>query len=134
MKLTKLRKEVLDIIDNSEKIISIKSIWNLLNPQPNITSVYRSVDHLENNEIIQSISISGVKYLISKKKKGHGHFIICKECKEVTNFDDCVISSLQKKLQKELKYNITSHVLYFEGYCADCERSITKKENNRRSI
>ena len=132
MKLTKLRKEVLNIIDNSEKIICIKSIWNSLDPQPNITSVYRSVDHLESNELIQSISISGVKYLISKKKKGHGHFIICKECKEVTNFDDCIISSLQNKLQKDLNYNITSHVLYFEGYCSDCKKVLKKKENNLR--
>ena len=132
MKFTKLRKEVLEIIDNSEKIISIKNIWNELDPQPNITSVYRSIDHLENNDLIQSISISGIKYLISMKKKGHGHFIICKECKEVTNFDDCVISSLQKKLQKDLNYNITSHVLYFEGYCSDCKKVLKKKEKNLR--
>ncbi|MDA3838011.1 MAG: Fur family transcriptional regulator [Candidatus Delongbacteria bacterium] len=132
MKLTKLRQDVLDIIDNSSKIINIKTIWNSLKPQPNITSVYRSVDHLENKDMINSISISGIKYLISKKMKGHGHFIICKECKEITNFDDCVISNLQDKLQKDLNYNITSHVLYFEGYCKDCEKVIRKKESNLR--
>jgi len=132
MKLTKLRKEVLKIIDNSEKIISTKNIWKLLSPQPNITSVYRSIDHLESKEYIQSISISGIKYLISKKKKGHGHFIICRECKEIINFDDCVIQSLQKKLEKNLGYNITSHVLYFEGYCKDCEKALLKKQTNTR--
>ncbi|MBN2789727.1 MAG: transcriptional repressor [Candidatus Delongbacteria bacterium] len=133
MKLTKLRQKILDVIDNSEKIINIKNIWGSLDPQPNITSVYRSIDHLENKDLINSISISGVKYLISKNIKGHGHFVICRECKEVTNFEDCVISALQEKLQKDLDYNITSHVLYFEGYCKDCEIALRKKENNTRS-
>lgn len=132
MKLTKLRQSILDIIDDSDKIINIKSIWNSLKPKPNITSVYRSVDNLENNDMINSISISGIKYLISKKIKGHGHFVICRECKEITNFDDCVISALQGKLEKDLNYKITGHVLYFEGFCKDCDKAIRKKENNLR--
>jgi Fur family ferric uptake transcriptional regulator len=125
-RLTRLRKEILHLIEKAKKPLSVKIIKNRLVRKPNLSSIYRALEFLEKKNLIQRVSFSGISYYY-KREEGQGHFLICKECNEMISFDDCIAENLQKKIQKEYGYKITDHVLYFEGLCTECRNYLHKK-------
>ncbi len=125
--LTQLRSEILDMINRSQVPINAKSIHTNLSAMPNLSSVYRALDFLQKASHIQSISIAGTNFYFTEDKHGHGHFIFCNECHEIKQFDDCVLDDLQKKLEKKYNYSITSHIVYFNGFCPECRKYREKK-------
>ncbi len=126
-RLTDLRKEILDVIDEAEKPLNVKLIQKRLKFQPNLSTIYRALDYLDTKKLIHSVSFSGVKFYFTSKK-GNGHFLMCKECREILEFEDCVAKKLQRVIQRKYNYAITDHVLYFEGLCAACQNHLNKKE------
>jgi Fur family transcriptional regulator, ferric uptake regulator len=128
--LTALRKEILSIIMNASKPLSAKSIFKAVSSMPNLSTIYRALEYFETHSQIQSISLAGTKYFYTSAKKGYGHFITCKECHEIIEFEECAIDTFQRKIQKKFGYIITGHTLYFEGFCADCSQYAAKKSKN----
>ncbi len=125
--LTQLRADIREMISGSEVPLNAKTIHQNLEAQPNLSSIYRSLDFLQKEGHIQTLSIGGTKYYFIDDSHGHGHFIFCNECHEITQFDDCVLTELQKKLEKKYDYTIKSHIVYFNGYCPECRRYLKKK-------
>ena len=52
--------------------------------------------------------------------KQHDH-LICVECNQVMEFEDCDLSTLQTELEKRLGVHITGHLLEFYGLCETCQ-------------
>jgi len=129
-KLTPVRKEILSVIEHAEVPVNVSAIMNSLASGPNISTVYRALDYFERNQYIHTISLSGIRFYYGSSHGGHGHFLFCRECRELIKFDDCIVHSLQKKLQKQYQYQISSHVLFFEGLCGDCRKLQDKKSNS----
>ncbi len=126
-RLTDFKKEVLSVIDKAEKPLIAKAILNRMNSEPNLSTIYRALDFLRRKKYIQSVSFSGVKFYFTGKK-GNGHFLVCKECHEIIEFEDCIALNLQKKIQEQYDYKITDHVLYFKGLCPECQKYLKRKE------
>jgi len=125
-RLTDLRKEILSIIDEAEKPLNAKMIEKRIKSKPNLSSIYRALYFLETKSYINSVSFSGVRFYYTKKK-GHGHFLVCKKCNEILEFEDCVVKNLQQKIQKQYEYKITDHVICFNGLCLECQNYLNKK-------
>lgn len=126
-KLTKIRKEILQLISYSNKPLNAKHIWKNIYSNPDVSTVYRALKFLVNRNYINTVTFSRIKfYYIDQGKKG-GHFLFCDHCHEIMAFNECVVDDLQNRLQKEFQYTITSHVLCFEGICYQCK---TYLENN----
>jgi Fur family ferric uptake transcriptional regulator len=125
-RLTDLRKEILSVISKAEKPLNTKMIGKRIISRPNLSTIYRALDFLKGKRYIHSISFYGVTFYYTNKK-GHGHFLICKNCHEIHEFDDCVVKNLQKKLQEKYDYRITDHVLCFNGLCSECQNYLAKK-------
>ena len=130
MKLSKLRESILKTVNEAEKPLNAKSILDKIDEEPNFSSVYRGLEFLEKNNLISSVSFSGVRFYFSSKNR-NGHFIFCKNCQEVIQFDKCGVSSLEERLAEKYKFTIESHILYFEGYCDVCKKAIDKKKSNK---
>jgi Fur family ferric uptake transcriptional regulator len=128
--LTDLRREIVSVIENAERHVSVKIILSRMISKPNISTVYRALDYLDARNYISSVSFSGIRFYYSSAQGGHGHFLFCKECHEILEFDECVVANLQKKIQKHFNYQITGHVIYFEGLCSDCTRYLYKKSQS----
>jgi len=103
-KLTPVRKEILSVIEHAEVPVNVSAIMNSLASGPNISTVYRALDYFERNQYIHTISLSGIRFYYGSSHGGHGHFLFCRECRELIKFDDCIVHSLQKKLQKQYQY------------------------------
>lgn len=125
-RLTKLREEIFRVISEAKKPLNVKFILKRLSSQPNLSTIYRALDFLVTKNYVHPVSFSGVNFYFTGKK-GHGHFLVCKECHEIIKFKDCVVKNLQEKIQRKYDYRITDHVLYFEGLCLECQNYLNKK-------
>ncbi len=125
-RLTKLRKAVLEVINDADKPLNVKVIKKRMRVPSDLSTIYRALDFLEKNRFVNSVSFSGVKFYFTGTK-GNGHFLICQECHEILEFGGCVAENIRKKIQKKYDYRIADHVLYFTGLCPECQSHLDKK-------
>lgn len=124
--LTDLRKDIYNVIEVAEKPLSVKNILDVLEAPPNMSTVYRALDFMEKQGLIQSIAFfDGTRFYFSARK--HTHFILCNECHEIREFEHCTAAMMQEAVAESFHYTITDHVLYFKGVCEDCRKVLEKK-------
>ena len=86
------------------------------NPSLSKTTVYNTLQVLERNGIVQSLTISGTEHRYDIKHGMHHHFL-CKECGEITDIDvEC--PNLGRML--ECGNNVEEVHGYFKGICKKC--------------
>ncbi len=51
----------------------------------------------------------------------HDH-MICIRCGKIIEFSDARLEKINREMAKKFKFEITSHVLYLHGICADCRK------------
>lgn len=118
---TDLRKEIYNVIENSNCPISVKSIQQKLSVNPDISTIYRALKFLQKKELIVSLNISKNTQLFYSSSKPYSHFILCNSCDKIEPFPDCVASQIEGKIEEEYEYKILNHFLYFIGVCKDCQ-------------
>ena len=127
-KLTEFRKEMLDTIRESEKPLNAKTVLNRMDSVPNLSTVYRALDFLVKSGLVNTVSLGRVTFYYKQPDHEGGHFIFCGHCNEIQAFQDCIAHQIKERIQSEFDYRITHHVLCFEGLCADCRKSLDKKQ------
>ena len=86
------------------------------NPSLSKTTVYNTLELLEKNGIIQSLTISGSEHRYDLKKGMHHHFF-CKKCGSIIDIDiEC--PNLGKML--ECGHKVEEVHGYFKGICEKC--------------
>ena len=89
--------------------------------QVNKTTVYRELDFLGENNIVQEVEFGDKKkrYEISDK---HHHHVVCVQCKRVEDVDlEKDLDMEERKIAKQKGYKIINHSLEFFGLCAKCK-------------
>ncbi len=131
MKLSPARQEILSIVKKSGRPLPAREIKaSLADEGVNLSTVYRGLDFLEKSDFVRSIPLGGARYYYSSREDGHGHFLVCRECREIIDFDECVVESLQGTLQEKYGYEITGHAIFFEGLCSECRKWKNRKLKN----
>lgn len=127
MKYTEQRAIILLILLNLDKHLSAEEVHEIVKrkyPQQNIgiATVYRTLNFLEEVELISSISFgkNGKKYEGKDKDKHHDH-IICTSCGKIVEFFDEEIENRQNYIAQKNGFNITSHNMQLYGICQDCK-------------
>jgi Fur family transcriptional regulator, ferric uptake regulator len=87
-------------------------------------SVFRTLDLLTQLGIIRPtyIESSATPHYIMMPG-GHHHHVICTNCNEITEFDDCGLEDLERELEKRLGVQITGHLLEFYALCDTCQQT-----------
>ncbi len=127
LKFTSQREAILRTLYENEGHYTPENIYLLVKkryPDMNIgiTTVYRTLNLLEENEIVSSISfgISGKKFELSSKE--HHDHLICNCCGKIIEFNDEKIEQLQEKMAKLHNFKLTSHMMQLYGICSDCQK------------
>ncbi|WP_068348222.1 Fur family transcriptional regulator [Kosmotoga arenicorallina] len=120
--LTKLRKEILKLIENSEVPLCADEIFENLEKKPNLSSVYRGLCYLEDKGMIKSISFDGNTRYFFMATEHSNHYLYCKTCGKLEVFDICFADRIQKELEKKHDYKILDHIFYFVGICSECRK------------
>ncbi|HFU75103.1 MAG TPA: transcriptional repressor [Arcobacter sp.] len=126
MKYTEQRAVILQILIDLDDHLSAEEVHEIVkreHPEHNIgiATIYRTLNFLEEVELISSISFGkdGKKYE-GNNKKHHDHFI-CTECGNITEFTDEIIEKRQEKIAGDLGFKITDHTLQIYGICSKCQ-------------
>ncbi len=118
MKNTKQRKIVLDIINNSDKHLDAYDIYNISKkhlPKISLGTIYRNLKSLEEENLIQTITLDGIKHY--DKKVFHYHFI-CKKCKSIID----VFSLDLPKINVYDGNIVDDYEVVLKGVCKLCQK------------
>lgn len=132
-KITVSRQAILDILVKTSKHLSAEDIYLRVHevyPSVGLTTVYRTLDILQNLELIAKHDFGDgrARFEFSQGKKGskHHHHLVCTKCNRVINYKDFInqeikfLEETKKKFLKKYNFNITNHFIQFYGLCEKC--------------
>lgn len=125
-KITPARQEIISIISRSSGPISALDVLKLLskkNIKVNKTTVYRELDFLLQQNIIQSVHFNDRTARYELRDLPHHHHLICTSCRRIEEIQvDHSLHEVEKRLEKRTKFKIDRHSLEFFGLCYECEK------------
>jgi Fur family transcriptional regulator, ferric uptake regulator len=125
LKTTKSRKAILDILIKSNQPMPAEQIFLALKKEKikvNLSTVYRTLESLENIDLITKISImDNDKMLYEYNRMVHRHYLVCVGCKKIITIQNCPLSTYEKELENKTDFAILGHKLYLYGYCKKCQ-------------
>ena len=126
MKYTEQRAVILQILLNIDEHLNAEEVHSVVKekfPELNIgiATIYRTLNFLEDVELISSISFGkdGKKYE-STKEQHHDH-IICTSCGTIVEFYDDQIEKRQEDIAQKNGFVITNHNMQLFGICKKCQ-------------
>jgi len=134
VRMTTARKNIIDILLDTQEHLSVEDIFkkaHVMNPSIGLTTVYRTLDLLEQMGMLQKYVFGNGKarYELSSNKKGSKfhHHLICVSCKAIVDYSDfsedeiLLIKSIEKKLLRKQNFKTLNHISYFCGICGKCQ-------------
>ena len=121
---TPARDAITDFLYSSDFPVDIEQIISFLrarNLKTNKVTVYRIIDLLYKNRIIDRVELGEGKYRYEVKKGDH-HHLMCQECGEIEDVSDNFIENFEKEIKDKKGFLVKSHSLEFFGLCKNCQR------------
>ena len=131
-RITKPRRLVIDLLDQSKVALSAYEIRELLQGQGeeiDQVSVYRILECLEENNLLHRVLMTGKvrKCEIDEDGPCHRdqldhchHLLICKNCNAINEVHCVGLTSLAQQVTEEAGFWIEDHRLEFIGLCKQC--------------
>ena len=125
-RLTAPRKAIVETIAASPRVLNPFEVFELARtryPKIGLVTVYRTIDKLEELDLIQRVhQPSGCQAFVSAFS-GHQHLIICQTCGKVDFFsgDTDEMGTLMAEIGETSGYRINDHWLQLFGTCQDCQ-------------
>lgn len=124
IKITKARKSILEIIVCSKEPINANLIYAILIKEDikiDLSTVYRTLDLLENKRILNKFDLGNNMYNYTINKNAHKHIIECDMChKEMVI--DCPIPQIEEQIKAKTGITLTESHVYLKGICKDCKK------------
>lgn len=138
-RLTKPRKQILDVILNFKEHITVNDIFKKLkNEGIGLATIYRNIDLFNEIGIIKETIIEDVCYYEIKfskcnKKEFHVH-ISCNNCNDIIDLKNQKIKSslddIYFNIQKKYDFIIKDMSFVFKGNCKCCDEEKYKTSSN----
>ena len=133
-RITKAREVILGILESTPEHLSAEDIFMLIRreyPGIGLTTVYRTLDILENAGIVDKFdfSLDRAKYELSEEYSGkkHHHHLICKRCGKIIDYTEFLDSEMdyirktESELSRKYGFSIEKHMIHFYGICPECK-------------
>ena len=122
---TKQKDLVFDVIKGKENEFTIKDIYNDLNNKVGLTTIYRLIDKLVSdglvNKYIDDNNITYYQYL--EKCNHNNHFYLkCEICKNMKHIDCDCINELYNHIKNEHKFKLNKDKIIINGICQKCSK------------
>ncbi|MEA2018592.1 MAG: transcriptional repressor [Campylobacterota bacterium] len=135
MKYTEQRAVILQILLNIDEHLNAEEINDIIKkeyPEQNIgiATIYRTLNFLEEVELISSISFGKDGKRYEGNSDEHHDHIICTSCGKIVEFYDDQIEKRQDDIALENGFEITSHTMQIFGICEEC--TIKNKNENKK--
>lgn len=125
-RLTEARKAVVETVARTESALNPLEVYEqakTICPGLGLVSVYRTLDKLEELNLIQRVhQPNGCNYYLPHAD-GHQHLIICKGCGKAEYFDGKEnLGDFFDKVGGEHGFTVSDHWLQLFGLCAECKK------------
>lgn len=133
-KLTPQRRAVLRLFcsDDARHLTAQQAHDAIREREPSIglVTVYRSLELFTSVEILHRVKFNDGfdRYERHTGAAGHHHHLVCAGCGQVVEFGDCLIRSMEQRLEKTSGFCIEGHWLELIGRCPEC-RGRAKEDN-----
>ena len=120
---TKQKDIILNVIEKQKHEFTIKDIYNEINDKVGLTTIYRMVDKLiDDNVLNKYISKDNVTYYqYLKKCDEDNHFYLkCDKCGDLVHIDCDCIKDLSNHILKEHKFKPNKDKIIINGMCNKC--------------
>ncbi|MFA5830054.1 MAG: Fur family transcriptional regulator [Candidatus Gracilibacteria bacterium] len=132
LKITDPRKMIVNLLAKSEKALSPYEMRDLLKKQKihaDVVTIYRVLEVLEKMSLAHKVlAVNGyIRCSTTEDETACHHYLLCKNCRKVEEVEGENLHSLQTKIAKDYKFEITSHYLEFTGLCSECSQKPKRK-------
>lgn len=135
-RVTGQRRAILDVLSRHPHPMTNKQIHAALSDAPcDLATIYRSMKLLVEKGLVERFDFGdGVARfeLSGHHSTDHHHHLICRNCDDVIEIEECFIEELQRKLAKQHGYSDVTHKLEFFGLCPDCQAPAGKRHRKKR--
>ena len=124
-RLTSPRRAVVETLASSQRALNATQIFDLAReqyPTLGLVSVYRTLEKLEELDLIQRVHHPGGCQAFIAGFTGHQHLLICHHCGKTEFFEGDDLELLFTRVAQESGYQIQEHWLQLFGLCGDCQR------------
>ncbi len=128
LKYTRQREIVLNILYHSDTHFTPESLYmEIKRKEPNlnvgIATVYRTLNLLEDSQMVTSLSFGAAGKKFELANKPHHDHLICKNCGKIVEFENSIVERQQALIAKEHKFKLTGHLMQLYGICETCAQS-----------
>ena len=124
-KVTGPRQAILGILRRHPHPLSIREIFSELGAGDcDLATVYRSMHLLEEMGMVKRFHFGrgGARFeLLEEGDDGHHHHLVCVECSQVVEIEDCFPTELQERIARQNGFKSVTHNLEFFGVCPGCQ-------------
>ena len=124
-KVTGPRQAILEILRRDSRPLSIQEIFRALpKGDCDLATVYRSMHLLENMGMVKRFHFGqgGARFeLLPEGEDGHHHHLVCTQCAEIVEEEECFPEALQEKIASRNGFKAVTHKLEFFGLCPRCQ-------------
>jgi len=124
MRETKLSLKLKEIFETSSRPLSVAVILRILAKfgfKPNKTTIYRQLERLTNEGIVEHVHFEG-RALGYELAKEHHHHLICNNCDKIEDLEIKNEDKLLSGLLNRKGFKPQSHHLEIFGLCTNCAK------------
>ncbi len=125
MRMTRQRKAILALFEQSKKPLSAEMIMSTLKDQHmDLSTIYRTLETFHDTGYISKSNIDQTSYYYFNRKDHH-HYMICIHCHKMIPVD-CHLGNFSEEVAQKHGFKITHHDMTLYGYCQSCQQYINK--------
>jgi Fur family ferric uptake transcriptional regulator len=131
LRMTPQRMMIIAAVENSNNHISAEEIYSQViekYPDVNISTVYRTLDTLEELRLVTKTDLGDGRVRYHPAHKGHHHHLVCRECGKIIDLDEKALAGLQEILLQNYNFVADLRHLGIPGICVKCNRQIVREE------
>ncbi|MDK1028186.1 MAG: Fur family transcriptional regulator [Anaerolineae bacterium] len=123
-RLTNARKAVVEIVATTTSALNPLQVYEAAKSTYQglgLVSVYRTLEKLEELELIQRVHLPDGCNAYLPQADGHQHLLICEGCGKAEYFEGDNMEALFSKVAGKHGFSIHEHWLQLFGVCSQCE-------------
>ena len=122
---TKQKDMIMKEIENTEGEFTAKDLYLKLNKEIGLTTIYRLIDKLVNEDVIVKNvhSDNSIHYQYLERCSCDNHFFLkCKICGRMIHIDCDCIDELSNHINNEHKFKLDKEHIIINGLCNKCNK------------
>lgn len=123
-RITTSRRDILSLFAGDHISLSAGEIVEQLRSKTDRATVYRNLNFLVENNILQQVFINGEVPKFELNNQDHHHHLICTNCKAISSISDPALekalSDSELSAKEESGFRVKDHAIEFYGTCKNC--------------